>query len=217
MSNMVAKLKTMSMELPEEFVVHLIFASLPKDFEPFEINYKSQPDVWDLEKLIAMIVQEEERIKERKSQDLVNHVQGHKKKKFFQSPTKPSFKSQGQPSRSPYEGKGKGKVTQVDKDTYMHCGEKGHYQKDCIQFLKWLNKNGKNLVIDEIIFIEEFLYIDYSPTTWWIESDATVHVANSLQGFAMRRILARGERRIKVANDKEVEVEAIGTTIIIKW
>ena len=42
------------------------------------------------------------------------------------------------------------------------------------------------------------------------DSGATVHVANSLQGFRMRRTLQRGERRIKVANGVEPGVEAIG-------
>jgi hypothetical protein len=41
MSNMSSKLKSMDMELPEEFIIHLIFASLPKEFETFAVNYNS--------------------------------------------------------------------------------------------------------------------------------------------------------------------------------
>ena len=62
---------------------------------------------------------------------------------------------------------------------------------------------------DFITFIDEFLYLSYSKSTWWIDSGATIHVANSLQGFHTRT-LQRGERRIKVANRVEAEVEAIG-------
>jgi hypothetical protein len=58
MSNMSSKLKTMEMELPEEFIIHLIFTSLPKDFETFAVNYNSQPEKWGIEKMIAMCVQE---------------------------------------------------------------------------------------------------------------------------------------------------------------
>jgi hypothetical protein len=43
-----------------------------------------------------------------------------------------------------------------------------------------------------------------------IDLGATIHVANSLQGFHTRRTLQRGERRIKVANGVEAQVEAIG-------
>jgi hypothetical protein len=54
------------------------------------------------------------------------------------------------------------------------------------------------------------LYLSYVKSTWWIDSGATIHIANSLQRFRMRRTLQRGERRIKVANGVEAEVKAIG-------
>jgi hypothetical protein len=54
------------------------------------------------------------------------------------------------------------------------------------------------------------LYLSYAKSTWWIDSGATIYVANSLHGFNMRRTLQRGERRIKVANGVEAQVEAIG-------
>ena len=45
MRNMASKLKPMDMELKDEFVVHLIFVSLPKEFVAFVVNYNSQPSV----------------------------------------------------------------------------------------------------------------------------------------------------------------------------
>jgi hypothetical protein len=54
------------------------------------------------------------------------------------------------------------------------------------------------------------LYLSYAKSTWWIDLGATIHVANSLQRFHTRRILQRGERKIKVANGVEAKVEAIG-------
>ena len=51
--------------------------------------------------------------------------------------------------------------------------------------------------------------LSYSKSTWWIDLGTTIHVANSLQGFHTRMALQRGERRIKVANRVEAEVEAI--------
>ena len=72
--------------------------------------------------------------------------------------------------------------------------------------MKSLLKRGE----DFITFIDESLYLSYAKSTWWIDSGATVHVVNSLQGFHTRRTLQRGERRIKVANGVEAQVEAIG-------
>jgi hypothetical protein len=94
----------------------------------------------------------------------------------------------------------------VDKDQCKWCKRRGHYQKNCIEFLKHLNKQGE----DHITFVDETLFLSYSKSTWWIDSGATIHVTNSLQGFHMRRTLRRGERSIGVINGVEAEVEAIG-------
>jgi hypothetical protein len=61
-----------------------------------------------------------------------------------------------------------------------------------------------------VTFVDESLFLSYSKSTWWIDSGATIHVANSLHGFHTSRIIRRGERSIRVANGVETEVEAIG-------
>jgi hypothetical protein len=42
-----------------------------------------------------------------------------------------------------------------------------------------------------------------------------VHITNSLQGFLSVRILQKGERKLKVTNGLEVEVESVGTLRLI--
>ena len=44
MSVLNSKLKPMDLDLKEEFLVHLVFASLPKEFATFVVNYNSQPE-----------------------------------------------------------------------------------------------------------------------------------------------------------------------------
>jgi len=61
-----------------------------------------------------------------------------------------------------------------------------------------------------ITFVNESLYVSYSKTTWWIDSGATVYVANSLQGFSSTRTTAKRERHIRVANGVRADVEAVG-------
>jgi hypothetical protein len=78
------------------------------------------------------------------------------------------------------EDKGKAVSTtsnqHVDKDQCKWCKRKDHYQKNCIEFLKHLNKQGE----DHVTFVDEFLFLSYSKSTWWINLGAIIHVANSL-------------------------------------
>jgi hypothetical protein len=64
----------------------------------------------------------------------------------------------------------------VDKDQCMWCKKRGHYQKNCIEFLKHINKQGE----DHVTFVDKSLFLNYAKSIWWIDSDATIHVANSL-------------------------------------
>jgi len=61
--HMAAKLKSMEMEISDGFLVHFIMSSLPQEFSPFVINYNSMKIKWGIDELIAMCVQEEERLK----------------------------------------------------------------------------------------------------------------------------------------------------------
>jgi len=123
MASMASKLKPMEMALPDEFLVYLIFASLPKEFEAFEINYNSQPDNWGIEKLIAMCVQEEERIKASRG-DSINYVG--------------IYKAHGKAPQNDHHLKNK----EVDMNACYWCEKSGHHQKDCPSFLKHLINKG---------------------------------------------------------------------------
>ena len=103
MSNMNGKLAEMDMVLPDEFVVHLVFKSLPPEFSTFAINYNSMTEKWDMHKLIAMCVQEEERLKAQNG-GLVNYLQQNKQKRSF--PTK-NFKAKNQWESGPSNAQGK--------------------------------------------------------------------------------------------------------------
>jgi hypothetical protein len=44
MNHLNNKLKPMNLNLKEEFLVHVIFVSLPKEFDIFVVNYNIQPE-----------------------------------------------------------------------------------------------------------------------------------------------------------------------------
>jgi hypothetical protein len=64
--------------------------------------------------------------------------------------------------------------------------------------------------INTVSFVNESLYSQFLKSTWWIDSGATIHVTNSLQGFHSTRTMKRNERCIEVANGVQADVEAVG-------
>ena len=126
-----------------------------------------------------MCVQEEDRLKTANGGQLIFNVQ-HKKKNFQNyNKNKRPFP----PDRNQNES-GSSKAPQqkdwsnfpVEMDQCLECKERGHYKRDCPQFIKKCWMKGE----DNIIFVDESLYLSYDKFTWWIDSGATVHVANYL-------------------------------------
>jgi hypothetical protein len=72
MSNMATMLKPMDFAVKDGFLIYLIFNSLPKEFDTFELNYNSMNEKWVLEKFMAMCIQEEERMKHIAGGDSIN-------------------------------------------------------------------------------------------------------------------------------------------------
>ncbi|XP_044388468.1 uncharacterized protein [Triticum aestivum] len=133
MSNMAAKLKPMDadLEIKPALLVHLVMASLPKEFATFVVNYNMSPGTWDIEKTIAMCVQEEDKLKVAHGGSL-NYVKDYKKKNYGQN----NKSSPSKNGKAPYQHQHQQQPFSVDKDTCLHCKQKGHYKKDCAAWLK---------------------------------------------------------------------------------
>ncbi|KAH7836424.1 hypothetical protein Vadar_001106 [Vaccinium darrowii] len=68
MSNLVTKMKALKLEFSQEILVYLVLISLPTQFGPFKINYNTQREKWTFNELIAQCVQEEERMKQERTE-----------------------------------------------------------------------------------------------------------------------------------------------------
>jgi hypothetical protein len=95
----------------------LIFNSLPKEFETFEVNYNSMNEKWTLEKFMSMCVQEEERIKHNNSDvDSVNLAKHNKNRNFVSKPATKNYE----------KGKGVARPP-AKKDQYKWFFKRGHF------------------------------------------------------------------------------------------
>ena len=59
MTNIAARLKTLGMTVDDSFLVQFILNSLPQEYEPFQINYNTIKDKWDVNELASKLTQEE--------------------------------------------------------------------------------------------------------------------------------------------------------------
>jgi len=59
MTNIAARLKSFGMAVDENFLVHFIFNSLPFEYGPFQMNYNTMKDKWNVHELHSILVQED--------------------------------------------------------------------------------------------------------------------------------------------------------------
>jgi hypothetical protein len=149
MSNVAVRLRTLDLAIKDGFLIYLIFNSLPKEFETFEVSYISMNENWTLEKFTTMCVREEERIKRNNCGfDSVNLTKHNNKKMNFMSKSAPKNEEKGKSMVMP----------PAEKDQCKWCINWGHYQKNCIELLKKLNKEGE----DHVTFVNEPLFLSYA-------------------------------------------------------
>ena len=79
-------------------------------------------------------------------------------------------------------------------------------KKECTKYHAWSTK--KDMFF--ILVCSEVNLTSVPRNTWWLDSDAITHISISIQGCLSYRRPSDGERYIFVANEKLIEVEAIG-------
>ena len=194
MSNIALKLKALKLELSDDLLVYLVLLSLPVQFNQFEVSYNCQKEKWTLNELISYCVQEEERLKQEKTESthLVSTSKDKNKKR-----NKDKKVASGLTQKRRHKAQ--------DQGCYF-CKTFEHMKKDCT---KYHAQRAKKVTLLALVCLEVNLaYV--LRNTWWIDSDATTHISISMHGCLSYRASNDVERFIYVGDGKLVEVEAIG-------
>ena len=195
MSHLASKLKTLKLELSEDLLVHLVLISLPAQFSQFKVSYNCQKEKWSLNELISHCVQEEERLKQEKTESAhlasTSKDKNKKRKNDKEAASGPAQKKQQQ---------------NQNKEGCFFCHNLGHKKKECTKYHAWRAKKGTLLTL----VCSEVNLVSVPRHTWSIDSGATTHISVSMQGCLSCRKPNDAERFIYVGDGKSVEVEAIG-------
>lgn len=132
MSHLASKLKALKLELSEDLLVHLVLVSLPAQFNQFKISYNCQKEKWSLNELISHCVQEEERLKQDKTEcaRLVGTSKGKQKKR----------KMDKEAASAPAQKKHQQNKSE-DVSCYF-CKKTGHLKKNCTKYHAWRANKG---------------------------------------------------------------------------
>jgi hypothetical protein len=170
-------------------MVHLALISLPDEYGNLVSSYNNMKDKWIIDELISHAVLEE-RLK-KSNKDHINNV-GNNRKFHGKGDNNNVKKNKHQSTYSKSEKGESSRSAQSKNDGEVchFCGDDTHYKNYCA---KWLACKGD----DFITFIDESLYVNFSLNTWWIDSGATLHICNLLQGFIMKTSTRKGKRSLK--------------------
>ncbi|RVW60487.1 Retrovirus-related Pol polyprotein from transposon TNT 1-94 [Vitis vinifera] len=135
MSHLASKLKALKLELSDDLLVHLVLISLPAQFNQFKVSYNCQKDKWTLNELISFCVQEEERLKQDKTESA--HLASTSKDKGKRK----NKDNKVVASNGPEQKKQKVEVT------CFFCNKPGHTKKECTKYAAWRVKKGMFLTL----------------------------------------------------------------------
>ncbi|KAI5354068.1 hypothetical protein L3X38_006963 [Prunus dulcis] len=79
----------------------------------------------------------------------------------------------------------------------------GHMKKEYIRYKKWLDKQKTKGKSDQVLVCFESNLVDFIDDSWWLDSGASIHVTNSLQGFIKRRLPSKDEVKVFVGNGEK--------------
>ncbi|XP_071740829.1 uncharacterized protein [Rutidosis leptorrhynchoides] len=207
------QLEHLGYAMPPVLGVHLILTSLSKDYDGFVMNYnmhsmgKSIPELHAMlkqaekglpKKTPAVLTIKEGKIQKRKPQDASGKGKGKSKQAYTLKKKIPPPAKKEHPAKNM---------------ACHHCGQIGHWRRNCVLYLEELKKGKAGSTSTSGIFVIE-LY-NFPNKTWVYDTGYGTHICNDMQGLRKIRKLNKGALDLYVGNGDRSAVEAIGSYELI--
>ncbi|PRQ56489.1 putative RNA-directed DNA polymerase [Rosa chinensis] len=142
MINISNQLAALNMGLDEQVIITLALKSLPNQFDNLQTTYNTQKDKWSLNELIAVLVQEDERIRKNKEYTATVNLIAKPQWKFGKGKGKVSASTANTFAAS--SSKNPKKVVNMKKKSFkcFFCKKEGHMKRNCEAYKNWAVKKG---------------------------------------------------------------------------
>jgi transposase InsO family protein len=163
-----------------------------------------------LPELLSMLRTAELNLQKAKPTDMLMIQKGKGKPKGKgkgKKRNKKDFKSTNKPKPSANALKPKGGVAK--EGNCFHCGETGHWKRNCKHYLEDLKKQKRSVTSTLGIFVIKVNVT--APTSWVLDTGCGSHICTNVQGLKTSRNLAKGELDLRVGNGAKVAALAVGT------
>ena len=199
----IENLESLGFPLSQELATDLVFQLLPESYNQFIMNYNMNEIAKTFPELLSMLRTAEQNLKKIKPIMMVQKGKGKRKPK---GKGKPQTKGKAKSSAL----KPKGGVAK--ECTCFHCGQTGHWQRNCKQYLEELKKKkGSETSASGIYVIEVNLS---TSSSWVLDTGCASHICTNVQDLRKSRSLIKGEVDLRVGNGARVAAIAVGSYIL---
>ncbi|KAL8125384.1 hypothetical protein AgCh_012900 [Apium graveolens] len=189
------EIEILGAELDGETQIDIILMSLSKSFEQFRLNYNMNKRQYSLTELLTELQAAEGLFRQS--------VQVNVGEKGSSSKPKGIKKKKKAQTQKAVKAVGVQGGVKKPKGKCFRCKQSGHWKQDC-PLPKKTNNTGMSLSLVTETFIAAI-----STSTWCVDTGATDHVCNSMQGFQLSRMLRDGEIYVFMGDATKVAVVAV--------
>ena len=196
------QLTKLDVVIEDQTICDIILQSLPPSYSSFVLNHIMNNIEVSPTELHNMLKTAEPTIKGKTPDVLMVQRKGMKRK------GQPKPKAKKAVSSKP-KAPAKQKVPKEGK--CFHCGEKGHWKRNCKKYLEELKKQraGKTAETSGIYIIE--VHNTSISSSWVLDTGSASHLCVNLQGLRNRRKLNRGDIDLRVGNGSRIAALEVGT------